>query len=83
MAAGRKKSNTRQQFDKLEQIVEKLENDDVDIDSALGLYKEGVELAADLNTRLTEVSREVYMLKEKLDGTFTLSNFEENEIEEE
>ena len=83
MAAGRKKNNTQQQFDKLEQIVEKLENDDVDIDSALGLYKEGVELAADLNTRLTEVSREVYMLKEKLDGTFTLSNFEENEIEEE
>ena len=83
MAAKSKKSNIAQQFDKLEQIAQKLENDDVDIDSALNLYKEGVELAADLNTRLTEISREVYMLKEKLDGTFTLSNFEESDIEEE
>ena len=83
MAARAKKSNTAQQFDKLEQIVEKLENDDVDIDNALGLYKEGVELAADLNTKLTEISREIYVLKEKLDGTFTLSNFEETIAEEE
>ena len=83
MAARSKKTTTQQQFDKLEQIAQKLENDDVDIDNALNLYKEGVELATDLNTRLSEISREIYMLKEKLDGTFSLSNFEEIDEEEE
>ena len=83
MAARAKKDNTAQLFGKLEQIVEKLENDDVDIDNALNLYREGVELATDLNTKLTEISKEIYVLKEKLDGSFALSNFEESQDEEE
>jgi len=83
MAPRNKKSNTGAQFEKLEQIVQKLENDDVDIDNALNLYREGIELAADLNIRLTEISQEIYVLKEKLDGTFSLNKFEETDEEEE
>ena len=73
------KPGTKEKFDKLEAIVEELENADIDIDKALKLYEDGVTLACELSGKLGEVSKEINVLKEKMDGAFMLRPFEEDE----
>lgn len=73
------KQSTKEKFHKLEEIVAELENSDVDIDKALKLYKDGVDIVCDLSGRLKDVSKEINILKEKLDGAFSLDPFEGDE----
>jgi len=73
------KAGTKEKFEKLEDIVSELENSDVDIDKALKLYKEGVSLVCDLSTKLKDISKEINVLKEKMDGAFLLEPFEGEE----
>ena len=73
------KQSTKDKFEKLEEIVNELENIDADIDKALKLYKEGVTLVCDLSGTLKNVSKEINVLKEKMDGAFLLSPFEREE----
>ncbi len=47
---------------RLEEIVEKLE-EGVTIDEAMKLYEEGVTLSNQLETRLTDMERKVYQVK--------------------
>ena len=72
------KSGTKEKFEKLEDIVAELENADIDIDKALKLYKDGVALVCELGTKLKEVSKEISVLTEKMDGVFELEPFEED-----
>ena len=52
-------------LNRLESIVDEMENMDIGIEKAVKLYKEGVE----------NVEQQVKILKEKSDGTFKESNF--------
>lgn len=47
---------------RLEEIVGKLE-EGVTMDEAMKLYEEGVKLSTQLETRLTEMERKVYQVK--------------------
>lgn len=71
-----------EKFEKLETIVSELENSEIDIDRALKLYKDGVSIICELSTKLKDVSKEINILKEKLDGTFDLDSFEDFEGDE-
>jgi len=77
------KIGTKEKFEKLEDIVSELENADIDIDKALKLYKEGVTLVCELGGKLKEVSKEITVLKEKMDGSFLTEPFEEDEDDNE
>ena len=77
------RANVNEKFEKLESIVTELENADIDIDKALKLYKDGVGIVCELSGKLKDVSKEISVLKEKMDGAFALSPFEGDEIEHE
>jgi len=75
------KAGVNEKFEKLENIVKELENADIDIDKALKLYKDGVGVVCELSAKLKDVSKEINVLKEKMDGAFELSPFEGDEDE--
>jgi len=75
------KSGVNDKFEKLEDIVDELENADIDIDKALKLYKDGVSLVCELSGKLKDVSKEISVLREKMDGAFELSPFKGDEDE--
>ena len=62
---------------KLEEIVDKLENQDIPLDDALQLFQEGVELNKNCAEKLSQVEKEVKKVVEKVDGSYSLTNFEE------
>jgi exodeoxyribonuclease VII small subunit len=58
--------------ERLESIVAELESDDVELDSALRLFAEGIECLRKAAADLEKADAEVKRLIEKNDGTFEL-----------
>jgi len=75
------RASVNEKFEKLENIVSELENADIDIDKALKLYKDGVSIVCELSTKLKDVTKEISVLKEKMDGAFELHSFEGDDDE--
>jgi len=75
------RANVNEKFEKLENIVNELENADIDIDKALKLYKDGVSIVCELSSKLKDVTKEISVLREKMDGAFELNTFEGAEDE--
>ncbi len=73
-----KKTNFEKNMNELTDIVYKMENDDIDIDESVKLYKKGMTLAKTLSKSLNDIEEEVLILKNEVDGTFTL---EKNSLE--
>lgn len=69
--AGRKKQ-TPEKFEdllsRLEDIVEKLENEDTDLEEALKAFEEGVGLSAKLNSRLNQAEEKIELLLKNAAG---------------
>ena len=57
---------------KLEEITQKLETEDLGLDEAIGLFDEGLELAATVKGRLEEAKLKVEQVLEKTKDTFSL-----------
>lgn len=62
-------------LNRLESIVDEMENMDIGIEKAVKLYKEGIEISTQCSQRLENVEQQVKILKEKSYGTFKESNF--------
>ena len=56
-------------LNRLESIVDEMENMDIGIEKAVKLYKEGIEISTQCSQRLENVEQQVKILKEKSDGT--------------
>ena len=56
------------QLAQLEAIVDRLEDETVGLEEALGLFENGMDLARRCRTRLTEVEQRVTQLLETEDG---------------
>jgi len=76
------RASVNEKFEKLENIVDELENADIDIDKALKLYKDGVSIVCELSTKLKDVTKEISVLKEKMDGAFELTAFDGDDDDE-
>jgi exodeoxyribonuclease VII small subunit len=65
-----KKKNDRfeDQLAKLEEIVDRLEDESVGLEEALGLFENGMDLARSCRTRLEEVEQRVTQLLETENG---------------
>lgn len=64
-------------IERLEEITEKLESGESNLDESLKLYSEGVEIAAYCSKTLSETEKKVTILKERNKQLFEES-FEEN-----
>ena len=55
------------QMKKLEQIVEKLESNDVDLDDSISLYEEGLKLSKSLKEQLNKFEKKINELNKNDD----------------
>ena len=68
-------SSFEKNFKKLEEIVEKLEDEEISIDQALSLYEEGIKLSKLCIKKLEEARQKVEVLSKDADGNFKLKDF--------
>lgn len=71
----RKKKTYEEAAERLEEIVEKLENSDVSLEESINLYKEGMELTLLCRQKLDAARKEVDELKKNFVGSFSLKPF--------
>jgi exodeoxyribonuclease VII small subunit len=74
-----KKKNFEDSLQRLEEIVELMENGDVDLDSSVKLYKEGVDLSLFCAGKLKEAEQEISILQKTAAGAFVKKPFEPTE----
>ena len=60
------------ELDRLEEIVRRLEADDLDLDAALALFEEGVTRLRDARGRLDAAELKVRTVLEEADGTLRI-----------
>lgn len=66
-----KKISLEKNIKRIEEIVELLENSDVDIDKALKLFEEGINISHKCHQRLEELENRVRLLTKDADGKIT------------
>ena len=76
----KKKSNFETDIARLTEIVEQVEDSQTPLDTAISLYKEGLELAAKCGKTLKQYEDEVQVLQKEADSTFNTSPFEITEV---
>lgn len=59
-----KEQTLEQIFDKLEETIGKLEQEDIPLEESFKLYKEGMKLIKSCNDRIDKVEKEVLRLNE-------------------
>ena len=65
-----------QQLDRLEEIVRRLEAQELDLDEALKLYEEGIERLREARERLTAAEAQVKQVLSDKAGNFRLEDFD-------
>ena len=63
-------------FKKLEDIVEKLESDELELEQSLTLYEEGIGLARFCSGKLAEAEKKVQKLSKDKDGNFVVQELD-------
>ena len=71
-----KKKSFEQALKRLEEIVESIEEDDIALDDAVKLYKEGIELSLYCGESLNNAQQKVSELKKSADGFFYKEDFQ-------
>lgn len=62
------KSRTiEENFDKLEEIIGSLENNDLSLEEAFKAYETGIKLASECNKQLDKVEKQIIVLRSKAD----------------
>ncbi len=64
----KKKLNFEQSLNRLEEIVEKMQNSEISLDNSLELYKEGIELSLFCSDSLSIIEKEVTELQKSSEG---------------
>ena len=61
---------------RLEDIVEKLEDGEIELEQALALFEEGMQLSKLCSTKLDEAKKKIQILKDTANGVKKLEDFE-------
>ncbi|KXL53053.1 exodeoxyribonuclease 7 small subunit [Anaerotignum neopropionicum] len=61
----KKKLNFEESIERLEQIVERLETEEISLDEAVAYYKEGLTLSAFCKEKLTVAEGEILLLRKE------------------
>lgn len=82
MAAGRKAERFEDLLARLEAIVKSLESEDLELESSLEAYEEGVRLARECHARLDEADRRVEVLRRLPSGEVATQPLDVAEVRE-
>ena len=64
----KKKDSFEDRMKKLQNIVDKLEKDDIDLDKSIEFYQEGLELSNELKKELKSFEDKINKINEKQNG---------------
>ncbi len=70
-----KKKTFEEALNRLEEIAELMESNEMGLENSVKLYKEGVELSVYCSEILNKAEQQVFELKESADGVFSKRNF--------
>ncbi len=73
---GETEAGFEQQLERLEEIVERMEQGDLPLEEAMALFEEGVQLGQACQKRLDEAERRITMLIEKASGELAEETFD-------
>lgn len=62
-----KAKTIEENFDRLEEIIENLENSDLSLEEAFKQYEAGIKLAAECNKQLDKVEKQIIVLRNQSD----------------
>jgi exodeoxyribonuclease VII small subunit len=71
--------NFEESLQKLEAIVQKLENPDVPLQEGFALYEEGMKLSGQMKMELNEIEKKVKILQKDAKGDMQEVDFEDPE----
>lgn len=79
----KKRLTFEESLERLEELVNILENGDISLEESLNYYKEGIELSSFCSKELEEAEKQVIMLQKNAEGKFVEKPFfiEENNDE--
>lgn len=73
---GRKKElNFEEAMNRLKEISEQMENNDIGLEESMQLFKEGMELSKYCNQKLDEAERKIHVLTKGIDDKVGEENF--------
>ena len=81
MAKAKKEPGFEESLQRLEEIVERLEDDELELEQSLALFEEGVKLAAACDQRLDEAEKKVALLLKNNEGALVESPFDGDDEE--
>jgi exodeoxyribonuclease VII small subunit len=67
MNSENKKINFEKSMERIEDIIKKLEDNDLDLETAMNLYKEGIELTSTCYNKINEVEAQSIKILEQSD----------------
>lgn len=76
------KASFEESLEKLEKIVEQLEEGDLPLEKSLELFEQGVKLSRDCQQRLEKAESRIEILMKDSEGAPVLEAFEEDDGEE-
>ncbi|KMY67500.1 hypothetical protein AAU61_11775 [Desulfocarbo indianensis] len=79
MAAAKKEPSFEQSLKRLEQIVDKLESEELGLEDSLKLFEEGVKLAEACGRRLDDAEKKVTILLKDRESRLAAQPFEAGE----
>lgn len=77
------KSSFKKDFERLEEISQKLESGDITLEESIKLFEEGVTLSKKLLEALNKAELKVNQLKKELNGILKINKLETNFEKEE
>jgi exodeoxyribonuclease VII small subunit len=81
MAKAKKEPGFEESLQRLEEIVERLEDDELELEQSLALFEEGVKLAAACDQRLDEAEKKVALLLKNNEGALVETPFDSDDEE--
>lgn len=68
--------SVEERLERLESIVQKLENEAVSLEESIALFEEGVEIAVGVRKRLEASEGRIKRIVERSEGLFSLEDFD-------
>ena len=85
MAARKKEIKFEESINRLEEIVEKMESEELSLEESINIFKEGMDLVANCNAKLDEAEKKISIIMEGRNNTtkeekFSLQEEENNDL---
>ena len=61
------KNNIEENFKELDELLEKMQDEDVSLDESFEMYKKGIEIVKDSNDQIDKIEKQIEVLEEESD----------------